>query len=70
MKRWLCYRVPRAICSLHLHPEDAQLVHELLPASDSETQWHIIEDVSVGRGGCRVATDTSQVDATVGGASQ
>ncbi|MEA2093394.1 MAG: FliH/SctL family protein [Pseudomonadota bacterium] len=50
---------------LHLHPEDAQLVHELLPASDSETQWHIIEDISVGRGGCRVATDTSQVDASV-----
>jgi len=50
---------------LHLHPEDAQLVHKLLPASDSETQWHIIEDISVGRGGCRVTTDTSQVDATV-----
>jgi flagellar assembly protein FliH len=41
------------------------LVHELLPASDSETQWKVIEDVSVGRGGCRVVTDTSQVDATV-----
>ena len=50
---------------LHLHPEDAGLVHELLPAPDSETQWHIIEDPSVGRGGCRVATDTSQVDATI-----
>jgi flagellar assembly protein FliH len=50
---------------LHLHPEDAQLVHELLPASGSETLWHIVEDITVGRGGCRVATDTSQVDATV-----
>jgi flagellar assembly protein FliH len=50
---------------LYLHPDDAQLVHELLPASDSETQWKVIEDVSVGRGGCRVVTDTSQVDATV-----
>lgn len=50
---------------LHLHPEDARLVHEMLPASDGETQWHIIEDITVGRGGCRVATDTSQVDATV-----
>jgi flagellar assembly protein FliH len=50
---------------LHLHPEDAQLVRELLPASDGETQWHIIEDITVGRGGCRVSTDTSQVDATV-----
>ena len=50
---------------LHLNPEDAQLVHELLPASDSERQWQIIEDVSMDRGGCRVATDTSRVDATM-----
>lgn len=50
---------------LYLHPEDARLVHELLPGSDGETPWHIIEDTSVGRGGCRIATDTSQVDATV-----
>ena len=49
---------------LHLHPEDARLVHEQSPVSDSEKQWHIIEDVSVGRGGCRVTTDTSQVDAS------
>jgi flagellar assembly protein FliH len=50
---------------IYLHPDDAQLVHDLFPGTDSETQWHVIEDVSVGRGGCRVATDTSQVDATV-----
>ena len=50
---------------LHLHPEDAQLVHDLLPASDGETAWHVIEDISVDRGGCRVSTDTSQVDATI-----
>lgn len=50
---------------LYLHPDDAQLVHKLLPASDNETQWQVIEDVSVGRGGCRVVTDTSQVDATI-----
>ena len=49
---------------LHLHPEDAQLVHEQSQLSASEKQWRIIEDVSVGRGGCRVTTDTSQVDAT------
>lgn len=49
---------------LHLHPEDAQLVHEQSQRSAGEKQWCIIEDVSVGRGGCRVTTDTSQVDAT------
>lgn len=50
---------------LHLHPDDAQLVHKQLRETDGEKQWHIIEDVSVGRGGCRVTTETSQIDATV-----
>jgi flagellar assembly protein FliH len=50
---------------LYLHPEDAQLVHEFLPAPDSETQWHIVEDISVDRGGCRIANEFSQVDATM-----
>lgn len=51
--------------NVHLHPDDAQLVHEQLPAADSDKQWRIVEDISVGRGGCRVVTDTSQVDATL-----
>lgn len=50
---------------LYLHPDDVQLVHDILPAADSTTPWHVIEDVSVGRGGCRVSTETSQVDATL-----
>ena len=59
--------LPSASCNLqlHLHPEDAELVHKRLPAAESETRWHIIEDLSVERGGCRVTTDTSRVDATV-----
>ncbi len=50
---------------LHLHPDDAQLVRELLPAGQEEGSWQIIEDVVHGRGGCRVSTQTSQVDATL-----
>jgi len=50
---------------IYLHPEDVQLVHELLPGQDSETRWHLCEDLSVERGGCRVVTESSQVDATV-----
>lgn len=50
---------------LYLHPDDVQLVHDILPAADSATPWHVIEDISVGRGGCRVSTETSQVDATL-----
>ena len=51
--------------NVYLHPDDAQLVHEQLPVSDSEKQWRIVEDLSVARGGCRVVTETSQVDATL-----
>lgn len=50
---------------LYLHPDDVQLVHDILPAADSRTPWHVIEDISVGRGCCRVSTDTSRIDATL-----
>jgi flagellar assembly protein FliH len=30
-----------------------------------ESAWQIVEDPTVTRGGCRVATETSEVDATV-----
>jgi len=50
---------------LHLHPEDARLVRDLLPASQEENGWQIIEDVVHDRGGCRVTTPNSQVDATL-----
>ena len=47
--------------SLHLHPEDAALVGELLATGDSVESWRILEDPRLTRGGCRVVTDTSQV---------
>lgn len=50
---------------LHLHPDDAQLVRELLPAGEAESSWQIVEDRVLERGGCRVSTQNSQVDATL-----
>ena len=50
---------------LYLHPEDAQLVRELLPAGEEENGWQIVEDALYERGGCRVSTQNSQVDATL-----
>ncbi len=50
---------------LHLHPEDAELVRETLAVHDGDTPWHVVEDPVLTRGGCRVVTETSQVDATV-----
>lgn len=48
-----------------LHPEDAELVREVYKMGDSEQQWTIVEDPTLQRGGCRVTTDNSQVDATL-----
>jgi len=48
-----------------LHPEDAKLARELMSLSEQEQVWKIIEDPSLTRGGCRVQTEHSRVDATV-----
>lgn len=50
---------------LHLHPEDASLVLEFYKLSGDEQTWKIVEDPSVSRGGCKVLSDTSLVDATL-----
>ena len=48
---------------VHLHPEDAAVVREKLAAPAGERVWTIVEDPVMGRGGCRVTTDTAQIDA-------
>ena len=48
-----------------LHPEDAEIVRELYTVADTDLAWKIVEDPVLQRGGCRVVTDTSQVDATL-----
>jgi flagellar assembly protein FliH len=51
---------------LHLHPADAALVRERMQVHEGEAgSWHIAEDPTVTRGGCRVATEVSEVDATL-----
>lgn len=50
---------------LYLHPEDAALVRDALAISDAERPWRIMEDPVLTRGGCRVITDTSSIDASV-----
>ncbi|MEJ2618893.1 MAG: flagellar assembly protein FliH [Candidatus Thiodiazotropha sp.] len=50
---------------LLLHPEDAELIREVYALGDSEVGWQLIEDPVINRGGCKVVTDTSQVDATL-----
>ncbi len=50
---------------LHLHPEDAQLVHEVLPLGDAQRPWQIVEDPVLARGGCRVVSESSRIDASL-----
>jgi flagellar assembly protein FliH len=51
---------------LHLHPSDAAIVRERMRLNDGEeSAWQLVEDPGLTRGGCRVSTEVSEVDATV-----
>lgn len=50
---------------IHLHPDDAALVCELLHLEREERAWSLVEDPAITRGGCRVQTEDSAVDATL-----
>jgi len=51
--------------TLHLHPDDAALVKDALHPELPERPWRVVEDLTLSRGGVRLETDTSRVDATV-----
>lgn len=48
---------------IHLHPDDAAIVREKLARATGEPEWTLAEDPLMARGGCRLTTDTSSVDA-------
>jgi len=52
---------------LHLHPEDAELVRDALGVQegDEERLWELVEDPGLTRGGCRVESEFTRVDATL-----
>ncbi|GMQ88307.1 MAG: hypothetical protein BMS9Abin08_1543 [Gammaproteobacteria bacterium] len=50
---------------LVLNPEDAGIVREALSLHEGEQAIRIVEDPVQSRGGCRVMTRTSQIDATI-----
>ncbi|MFN0313495.1 MAG: flagellar assembly protein FliH [Burkholderiales bacterium] len=52
---------------LHLHPDDAALVKPLLAADPTLAQitWKVSEDSRIERGGCRLETPQSEVDASM-----
>lgn len=50
---------------LVLHPDDAELVRKHMGDQLSHSGWKLLGDARIGRGGCRVETAHTKVDATV-----
>jgi flagellar assembly protein FliH len=50
---------------VNLNPEDAKLVRSRLAEVSSERAWSITEDPILPRGGCRVTSENSTIDAQV-----
>lgn len=50
---------------LVLHPDDATMVRASMGEQLSHTGWKIFEDAQIARGGARVETAHSQIDATL-----
>ena len=48
---------------IHLHPEDAAIVREKLARPAGDQEWHLAEDPLMARGGCRLTTENSSIDA-------
>ncbi|MCA3071537.1 MAG: flagellar assembly protein FliH [Rhodocyclaceae bacterium] len=52
---------------LILHPQDAALVRSVLDVNQiTPAPWRIVEDARLERGGCRIETAASELDASVG----
>jgi flagellar assembly protein FliH len=49
---------------VHLHPDDAELIRQTLTPADGELAWTVVEDPLITRGGCKVTTENSRIDAT------
>jgi flagellar assembly protein FliH len=50
---------------IHLHPDDAALVRERLVEPAAERAWTLVEDPVITRGGCRISSENSSIDAQV-----
>jgi len=48
---------------VHLHPEDAELVRSRLAPATGDRAWAVVEDPMLARGGCRVTSENSAIDA-------
>lgn len=50
---------------VHVHPEDAALIRELLAEATDDSDWKVAEDPLLTRGGCRIESLNSSIDASL-----
>lgn len=51
--------------TLYLNPQDEELVRKGLSLDDESTSWKWVEDPTISRGGCRLETTDTIIDASV-----
>ena len=50
---------------IFVHPDDARLVRSHWEGEEQERRWRLVEDPTISRGGCRIESERSRIDATV-----
>ncbi len=57
--------------TLNIHPDDAELICNAFSLGDEtesdELRWKVVEDPIISRGGCKISSENSTIDATVEG---
>lgn len=51
--------------NVHLNPLDIDLVRGISPRGRGDTRWELVADASLTRGGCRISSESSEVDLTL-----
>ncbi|OCG17090.1 hypothetical protein A9G24_03465 [Gilliamella sp. App6-5] len=51
--------------SLHLNPTDLQWLEPLFNEENQQEQWQFIADPNIEIGGCKIITDTNEIDANI-----
>lgn len=55
--------------TLNIHPDDSELIKNAFSINNDddsdELRWKVIEDPMITRGGCKIASENSRIDATI-----
>ena len=60
-----CLPVSSRHIRVYLNPDDVALVRDALSHGEGATQWRLVENPLIERGGCRVETESAEIDATI-----